>query len=346
VANTRPRRDSAADEIMGPVSGAMDAYPGRRSINSIEAVMAMKREDRPRDLFFAIPRSCVGGIIGRGGQFIRDLQSEFGVKVYVEKDEYAGQRICNLAFVGFGRERRDSRDGGPGRASAGGDAGERDRNRDRDEREDRQDEEGNDRGPEAPSSAPKKTVKRAAAGSEDEDGEGGRGAEAADVAAHKRNRRDETAKEEPVDAQERAAPLDDAEREGEEATAHHATTSPAPKRKGYSAAEPTDGDERERHASHKHALGEAAEGSDLSGGEDQDGEGRHKRQRGSLDGFRDEERRDRDREGDRGSSLVVASASKAPSPVNPMRSLLLCKERIEAMIEDLLQRQVNDPSTA
>lgn len=319
AANSRPRRDSA-DELMGP-PGSMDS--GKRSI---EAVMATKREDRPRDLFFAIPRSCVGGIIGRGGQFIRDLQTEFGVKVYVEKEEYGSQRICNLSFMGFGRERRDSRDGGPssgGRASIGEDASERDRHRDRDNREEEETNKGQD-------AAPKKTVKRAAAGSGDEDGEGGC-AETADVAAHKRNRRDDSAREEPVehvDAQERTVPLEDAEREGEEG-ARHSTTSPAPKRKGYGLAEPSEGDEKSAHTSHKHIHGETADGSDVSGGEEEE-EGRHKRQRGSGNGGGD------------GSSLVVA---KAASPVNPMRSLQLCKERIEAMIEDLLQHQAADPAS-
>lgn len=53
-------------------------------------------------LYFPIPCACVGGIIGRGGRGLRELQAEFGVRVYVEKEEYLGQRIVALSYIGAG----------------------------------------------------------------------------------------------------------------------------------------------------------------------------------------------------------------------------------------------------
>ncbi len=32
-----------------------------------------------------MPSSSVGAIIGKGGQVLKDLQAEFGVRIYVEK---------------------------------------------------------------------------------------------------------------------------------------------------------------------------------------------------------------------------------------------------------------------
>jgi len=45
---------------------------------------------------FAIPRATVGGIIGKAGQVLKDLQTEFGLRIYVEKEEVAGMRTVVL----------------------------------------------------------------------------------------------------------------------------------------------------------------------------------------------------------------------------------------------------------
>ena len=50
----------------------------------------------PHTVYFAVPSSCVGSIIGKGGKLLREMQAEFNVKVYVEKDDYLGQRIVSL----------------------------------------------------------------------------------------------------------------------------------------------------------------------------------------------------------------------------------------------------------
>jgi hypothetical protein len=67
---------------------------------TVESALAAKRISHPTSLCFAVPLSCVGGLIGRGGQTLKDLHLEFGVRVYIEKDEFAGQRIVVLSYTG------------------------------------------------------------------------------------------------------------------------------------------------------------------------------------------------------------------------------------------------------
>lgn len=45
---------------------------------------------------FAIPRATVGGIIGKAGQVLQALQTEFGLRIYVEKEEVGGMRTVLL----------------------------------------------------------------------------------------------------------------------------------------------------------------------------------------------------------------------------------------------------------
>ena len=65
-----------------------------------EQMLAQRDLTSPFQLCFAVPSSCVGGIIGKGGKLLRALQAEFGVRVYVEKEEYMGQRIVCLTYTG------------------------------------------------------------------------------------------------------------------------------------------------------------------------------------------------------------------------------------------------------
>lgn len=37
-----------------------------------------------------IPRASAGGIIGKGGQGLKELQAAYGVRIYIEKDELPG----------------------------------------------------------------------------------------------------------------------------------------------------------------------------------------------------------------------------------------------------------------
>lgn len=41
----------------------------------------------PDDIVFNIPKETVGAVIGKGGHVLKELHSEFGFRVHVEKDE-------------------------------------------------------------------------------------------------------------------------------------------------------------------------------------------------------------------------------------------------------------------
>lgn len=49
---------------------------------------------------FYIPRETVGGIIGRGGQGLRDLMHETGCKIHIEKNELDGARLVRILTSG------------------------------------------------------------------------------------------------------------------------------------------------------------------------------------------------------------------------------------------------------
>lgn len=54
----------------------------------------------PTDVSFTIPKSCVGAVIGKGGQHLKDLQQEHGVRVYIEKEDMGGKRTVVLSYLG------------------------------------------------------------------------------------------------------------------------------------------------------------------------------------------------------------------------------------------------------
>ena len=80
--------------------GRNGASVGDSAALTAEQVLAQRDLTSPFQLCFAVPSSCVGGIIGKGGKLLRALQAEFGVRVYVEKEEYMGQRIVCLTYTG------------------------------------------------------------------------------------------------------------------------------------------------------------------------------------------------------------------------------------------------------
>jgi len=49
------------------------------------------------EITFQIPKSSVGAVIGRSGANLRDLQAEYGVRIYVEKDDHQGKRTVVLS---------------------------------------------------------------------------------------------------------------------------------------------------------------------------------------------------------------------------------------------------------
>jgi hypothetical protein len=60
----------------------------------------LPRHHAADEVTFMIPSANVGGIIGKGGQMLKDLQSEFGIRIYVEKEmqgSNSGMRTVVLA---------------------------------------------------------------------------------------------------------------------------------------------------------------------------------------------------------------------------------------------------------
>lgn len=67
---------------------------------TIESIIESRRASNPSEVCFSIPRMAVGAIIGKGGQKLRDLQAQFGVRVYIEKEDFNGKRMVVLSYGG------------------------------------------------------------------------------------------------------------------------------------------------------------------------------------------------------------------------------------------------------
>lgn len=71
---------------------------------TIESIIEARRASNPTEICFSVPKNCVGAVIGKGGQYLRDLQNEFGVRVYIEKEDFGGKRLVVLAYAGHTTE--------------------------------------------------------------------------------------------------------------------------------------------------------------------------------------------------------------------------------------------------
>ncbi len=317
TALTRIRRDSATEDaresLLRTSTGAL-SLATTDADQTVEAVLAHKREANPRDLFLAIPRACVGGVIGRGGQLLRDMQAEFNVKVYVEKEEYFGQRIVRLTYLGSHASNNSNNNSSSGATAASGRKG---------------------------------TVKRSAAGSDEDDEEADRHGHD----AHKRNRRDEsTNREEEVDVQggKDHKDMDDnkeKDRDGTTLSSGRPSNGPAPKRKGTSeGGDGLDGDDRGNVS--KKVRDSSSNSSSTCGGGDREAVGDE-----IEDGGDEAESRLKRKRGEasnpashtpsNSSSSIGAGGADLSDAGLPMRKLVLCKERIEARVEEL-QKQIAD----
>lgn len=67
---------------------------------TIESIIDARRSSNPTESCFSIPKTCVGAVIGKGGQNLRELQSEYGVRVYIEKEDFNGKRMVVLSYAG------------------------------------------------------------------------------------------------------------------------------------------------------------------------------------------------------------------------------------------------------
>ena len=308
TAMTRIRRDSAAED---PHDSLLRSPLAADADQTVEAVLAHKREANPRDLFLAIPRACVGGVIGRGGQLLRDMQAEFNVKVYVEKEEYSGQRIVRLTYLGGHASNNISSSSSGATISAA-------------------------------ATGRKGTVKRSAAGSDEDDEEMDRHGHD----AHKRNRRDEsTSNREEEDGQGGKDHKDmdskEKDRDGGTVASARPSNGPAPKRKGTSeGGDGLDGDEagnvsKKVRDSSSSSTGGGDNNREATGDEVEDGgdeaESRLKRKRGEAS----------EHASLAPSSSNVGAGADLSDASLPMRKLVLCKERIEARVEEL-QKQIAD----
>jgi predicted RNA-binding protein YlqC (UPF0109 family) len=52
-----------------------------------------------QELCFGVPKSTVGGIIGKSGSLLKDLQTEFNVRMHVEKEDFGGKRLVVINSV-------------------------------------------------------------------------------------------------------------------------------------------------------------------------------------------------------------------------------------------------------
>ena len=72
---------------------------GHQPMANTQAPPEMRRSS-PDEVTFTIPKHLVGVVIGKGGQGLKDLQSEFGVRVFVEREEVNGMRLVVVKPLG------------------------------------------------------------------------------------------------------------------------------------------------------------------------------------------------------------------------------------------------------
>lgn len=94
-------RGAAPADIYGGAAKSMGGAIGG-GMRSVESVIEQRKANNPNDICFSIPKSSVGAVIGKGGQNLRDLQAEYGVRVFIEKEDFNGKRLVVLSFVGQG----------------------------------------------------------------------------------------------------------------------------------------------------------------------------------------------------------------------------------------------------
>eukprot|EP00599_Poterioochromonas_sp_BG-1_P002515 CAMPEP_0173132836 /NCGR_PEP_ID=MMETSP1105-20130129/376_1 /TAXON_ID=2985 /ORGANISM="Ochromonas sp., Strain BG-1" /LENGTH=429 /DNA_ID=CAMNT_0014044405 /DNA_START=135 /DNA_END=1427 /DNA_ORIENTATION=+ len=64
---------------------------------TIESIIDARRASNPNELCFSIPKVAVGAVIGKGGQNLRELQAQYGIRVYIEKEDFNGKRMVVLS---------------------------------------------------------------------------------------------------------------------------------------------------------------------------------------------------------------------------------------------------------
>lgn len=59
-----------------------------------ETIEQKKQKSAPyQEMCFGIPKNAVGGVIGKSGSILKELQAEFGIRIHVEKEDFSGKRL-------------------------------------------------------------------------------------------------------------------------------------------------------------------------------------------------------------------------------------------------------------
>jgi hypothetical protein len=67
---------------------------------TIESIIDARRANNPHEVCFTVPKIAVGAVIGKGGQNLKELQNQFGVRVFIEKEDFNGKRLVVLSPSG------------------------------------------------------------------------------------------------------------------------------------------------------------------------------------------------------------------------------------------------------
>lgn len=68
---------------------------------TLEATIEQRKSKstQAQELCFGIPKNTVGGVIGKSGSVLKDLQVEFNVRMHVEKEDFGGKRLVVINSI-------------------------------------------------------------------------------------------------------------------------------------------------------------------------------------------------------------------------------------------------------
>lgn len=97
-------REDAMPQAPSLGGARMDSFVPKPAmmVRTIDTVIELRKSTHPHDLCFSITKAAVGAVIGKGGQNLKDMQTDFGVRVFVEKEDFSGKRLVVLTYTGQG----------------------------------------------------------------------------------------------------------------------------------------------------------------------------------------------------------------------------------------------------
>lgn len=68
---------------------------------NLQETIATRSQKLPpsQEMCFGVPKNCVGAIIGKGGNILKDMQANLRVRIHVEKGDYGGMRLVVLTAI-------------------------------------------------------------------------------------------------------------------------------------------------------------------------------------------------------------------------------------------------------